>query len=155
MSLAAPALVPLCELDVEVGPALDVGVLPQGQRRIVPIKGGAVRGRLQGRVLAGGGDFQWVHEGGRIAHLDARYVIELDDGALVHVRNRALRVTASAEAGARLLRGEAVDPAEVYFRCQPTIEASAAAWRWLGERQFIGTGVREPARVRLTFFEVL
>jgi hypothetical protein len=70
------------------------------------------------------------------------------------VRNRALRVT-DADNGARLLRGEAVDPVAVYFRCQPTLEASAPAWRWVNERQFIGTGVREPARVRLAFFEVL
>jgi Protein of unknown function (DUF3237) len=154
VSLAAPALAPLCELDVDVGAALDVGVLPQGQRRVIPITGGAVRGRLKGRVLPGGADFQLVHEGGRIAQLDARYVIELADGAIVYVRNRALRVT-DADNGARLLRGEAVDPAAVYFRCQPSFEASASAWRWLGERQFIGTGVREPARVRLAFFEVL
>lgn len=153
MSLAAPTLAPVCELVVEVGAAVDIGALPQGRRRIVPITGGVVQGRLQGRVLAGGTDFQWVHEGGRISHLDARYVIELDDGALVHVRNRALRVT-DAETGARLLRGEAVDPAAVYFRCQPTLEASAPAWCWVNERQFIGTGVREPARVRLAFFEV-
>jgi len=152
--LAAPGLAPLCELEVEVGAALDVGILPQGRRRIVPITGGVVRGRLQGRVLAGGADVQSVHGGGCVAHLDARYLIQLDDGTLVHVHNRALRVT-DADNGARLLRGEAVDPAAVYFRCQPTLEASAPAWRWLGERQFIGTGVREPARVRLAFFEVL
>jgi Protein of unknown function (DUF3237) len=154
VSLAAPTLAPLCELVVEVGAALDVGELPQGRRRVVPITGGVVSGRLQGRVLAGGADFQSVHEGGRIAHLDARYTLELDDGVLVQVRNLALRVT-DADNGARLLRGEAVDPAAVYFRCQPSFEASAAPWRWLGERQFIGTGVREPARVRLAFFEVL
>ncbi|HET9976936.1 MAG TPA: DUF3237 domain-containing protein [Burkholderiaceae bacterium] len=154
MSLAAPTLEPLCELLVEVGPALDVGELPQGRRRVVPITGGVVQGRLQGRVLAGGADFQRVYEGGRIAELDARYVLQLDDGSLVHVRNRALRVT-DAENAARLLRGEAVDPAAVYFRCQPVLEASASAWRWLGERQFVGSGVREPARVRLAFFEVL
>ena len=154
MSLAAPSLASLCELDVEVGAALEVGELPQGRRRVVPITGGVVRGRLQGRVLPGGTDFQWVHEGGRIARLDARYTLELDDGTLVQVRNRALRVT-DAETGARLLRGEAVDPAAVYFRCQPVLEASAPAWRWVNERQFIGTGVREPARVRLAFFEVL
>jgi Protein of unknown function (DUF3237) len=154
LSLAAPTLAPLCELVVEVGAALDVGELPQGRRRIVPITGGVVQGRLQGRVRPGGTDFQRVHEGGRITELDARYVIELDDGALVYVRNRALRVT-DAENSARLLRGEAVDAAAVYFRCQPTLEASAPAWRWVNERQFIGTGVREPARVRLAFFEVL
>lgn len=154
MSLTVPTLAPLCELVVEVGAALDVGELPQGRRRVVPITGGVVTGRLQGRVRAGGADFQWLHEGGRIAHLDARYTLELDDGALVQVRNRALRVT-DAENGARLLRGEAVDPAAVYFRCQPTLEAAAPAWRWVNERQFVGTGVREPACVRLAFFEVL
>ena len=54
------------------------------------------------------------------------YFIELDDGARVFVRNQALRV-ASAEVTSRLLRGEPVAAADVYFRGQVTLETGDRA----------------------------
>ena len=50
-------------------------------------------------------------------------VLRLDDGALVRVVNRGLRHAAPDDM-ARLLRGEPVDPARVYFRTAPQFEAS-------------------------------
>jgi hypothetical protein len=121
---------------------------------MIPITGGVVRGpRLNGRVLPGGADFQLILGQGTQAHLDARYVIELDDGSRVFVQNTALRV-ASPENAQRLMRGEPVDPAAVYFRCQPRLEPSSDAWAWLAESQFIGTGRRAPDGVFLSFYRV-
>lgn len=152
-SLPAPALQPLMDLQVEVAAPIELGDLPAGRRRVIPITGGQVQGRLgSGRVLAGGADWQWVLEG-RVAQLEAHYVLEFDGGRLVAVHNRALRV-ASAETTAALLRGEVVDPRQVYFRCQPRFETAVPEWRWLMERQFVGTGQREPATVRMSFFSV-
>ncbi len=56
---------------------------------------------------------------------------------------------------ARLVRGEPVDPAEVYFRCLPRFECAAPALAWIGERVFVGVGVRRPQTVVMRFFEVL
>ena len=56
---------------------------------------------------------------------------------------------------ARLVRGEPVDPADVYFRCVPRFECAAPALAWIGERVFLGVGVRRSDRVRMRFFEVL
>ena len=162
--LPTPVLEPFCDLVVTIGAPVEVGPTPQGLRRMIPITGGsvtlapmlstggAVPGGpvLRGRVLPGGADYQLV-VGGTTAQLDARYVIELDDGARLFVHNTALRV-ATAEVTARLLRGETVDPAAVYFRCQPRFETAAPAWLWLGERQFVGTGLRLPDAVQLRFF---
>jgi hypothetical protein len=86
--------------------------------------------------------------------LDARYVIELVDGSRVWVQNTALRV-ASAENSLRIMRGEKVDPDAVYFRCQPQFETAATDWAWLHESQFIGTGLRAPDGVYLSFYRVL
>jgi Protein of unknown function (DUF3237) len=151
-TLPPPALEHLCNLAVEVGPPIDAGHSPFGQRRLVPILGGTVGGRLAGRVLPGGADFQLIH-GGKQAHLEARYMLELDDGARVFVQNAGLRA-ASAEVTARLLRGEPVDPGEVYFRGQVSLETGDARWWWLNERQFLCVGQRLPAQVLMSFYVV-
>jgi hypothetical protein len=109
--------------------------------------------RVNGKVLAGGADFQLILAGGTQAHLDARYVIELDDGSRVFVQNTALRV-ASLENSQRIMSGQPVNPDEVYFRCQPKLEATAPQWAWLSESQFIGSGRRAPDGVFLSFYRV-
>jgi hypothetical protein len=88
-----------------------------------------------------------------VAELEAHYALALDDGTRVYVLNRGLRV-ASAEDTARLMRGEAVDPARVHFRCTPRFEVAEGPWRWLMRSVFAGTGVRRPDRVELRFFRV-
>lgn len=153
IDLPAPALEPLMNLSVEVGAALDLGSSPLGQRRMVPILGGQFSGAIgRGRVLPGGADWQLV-VGGTTAHLDARYVLEFDDGALVYVHNTALRV-ASVETTQALMRGDVVAADAVYFRCQPRFETSATRLNWLMQRQFIGSGQRHPQAVHLSFFTV-
>ena len=152
LTLPPPALEHLCDLAVDVGVPVDVGHSPLGQRRVVSILGGSVSGRIAGRVLPGGADFQLIH-GATLARLEARYVLELDDGARLFVQNYALRV-ASAEVTARLLRGEPVDPNDVYFRGQVNIETGDERWSWLNERQFLCVGQRLPAQVRMTFYAV-
>jgi hypothetical protein len=154
MSLPAPALEHVCDLAVTIDAPVEVGATAMGLRRMIPITGGTVSGPLmQGRILAGGADFQLIVGDGTQAHLDARYVLELDDGTRVFVQNKALRV-ASAEDSAKIRRGEPVGPARVYFRCQPTFEASKPQWSWLAEHQFIGVGLRLPDAVHLSFYKV-
>ena len=158
--LPTPALEPVFVLTVFVATPLEAGAITglnsRGRRRIIPITGGTVRGRLNGAVLPGGADFQLVVSD-TCADLDARYLLRLDDadwaGAHVFVQNRALR-RASAEDTARLVRGEPVDPAAIYFRCAPTFEVSHPALAWMTESLFIGTGARFPDRVEMRFFRV-
>jgi hypothetical protein len=155
MTLPAPQLEHVCDVAVTIAPPVEVGQTPAGLRRVIPITGGTVTGpHINGQVLAGGADFQLILNGGTQAHLDARYVIELDDGSRVFVHNTALRV-ASLENSQRIMHGQPVDPAAVYFRCQPKLEATAPQWAWLSESQFIGTGRRAPDGVFLSFYRVL
>jgi len=152
--LAAPALARFADLEVEVGAPIEVGAVAGGLRRLIPILGGRCRGRdFTARVLPGGADFQLVTSA-TMARLEARYVLETDAGDRIYVHNDAIR-TAPAAVMARLVRGEPVDPGEVYFRCQPRFEASAPALRWIAERMFVGVGVRRPSTVEMRFFEVL
>lgn len=150
---AAPTLELVARLRVRVAAPLEIGSVGAGRRRVIPIVGGEVLGpRLKGVVEPGGADFQLVRPDS-VAELDARYVMRLDDGTAVYVTNRALR-RASPEVTEQLVRGEAVDPSRVYFRCAPSFEVQDGPWRWLAENVFIGTGVRKPDAVEMAFFLV-
>ena len=149
--LAPPGLEYFADLQVQVGVAQLLGQGAQGLRRVVPILGGSAQGQgWQARVLPGGSDFQLIASD-TLSHLDARYGLETDAGDLIYVQNRAVRA-ATAEVMARLLRGEPVDPADIYFRCSPSFETSSAALGWINERMFVGAGVRHPTQVLMRFF---
>lgn len=160
-TLSAPALEHIADLSVLVAQPLEAGDVSglnsHGRRRIIPITGGTVSGpRLTGHVLPGGADFQLVVSE-TAADLDARYMIALDGpdfaGEHIFVQNRALRRGSAADI-ARLVRGEPVDPAAIYFRCVPTFEVSTTRLAWLTESIFIGTGARFPDRVDMSFYRV-
>jgi Protein of unknown function (DUF3237) len=152
--LASPPLELIARLRVQVSAPTQVCDTPAGQRRIVPITGGEVLGPLlTGRVLPGGADFQLLRTDEGVAELDARYAIELDDGTRIFVVNHAIR-RAAPDLAQRLMRGEAVDPALVYFRCAPRFEAPVGPWRWLTSSMFVGTGQRRPDTVELAFFRL-
>ena len=149
--LAAPTLDHFADLTVEVGQPQVLSDSARGLRRVVPITGGGARGMgWTARVLPGGSDFQLIVSD-TLSELDARYGLETDAGDLVYVHNRAIRA-ASADVMARLLRGEAVDPSQIYFRCSPTFETTSPALRWATERMFVGAGVRHPAQVVMRFY---
>ena len=74
--------------------------------------------------MPGGADWQYVRGDG-VIELEARYSIRTADGTEIAVTNRGLR-RAAPEIMERMARGEAVDPALVYFRTVPTFEAPPA-----------------------------
>jgi hypothetical protein len=100
----------LFKAEIALEPPRELGETPLGRRRIIGIAGGRFAGeRLQGRVLAGGADWQVVRADG-VADLDARYTLETEDGALIYVRNRGYRHGPKAILE-RLAAGLEVDPA--------------------------------------------
>jgi hypothetical protein len=138
---------------VAVGPAMDVGDVGKGNRRIVPIIGGEFSGpELRGEVLPGGADWQIVRTDG-VAELEARYTLRTDDGALVYVRNIALR-HGPAEVMAALATGRPVEPGSYYFRGSTFFETSAARYAWITRHIVVCSGQREPAGVNLKFYRV-
>ena len=161
MTLPAPALEHIGDLTVFVATPIEAGQVTglnsRGKRRIIPITSGTLTGpQLQGRVLPGGADFQMVVSD-TCADLDARYLIALDGpehaGQHIFVQNRALR-RGSADDITKLVRGEPVDPAAIYFRCVPTFEVSTPRLQWLTESIFIGTGARFPDSVQISLFRL-
>ena len=148
-----PSLTHVAMLRVEVGAPIVIGRTPDGLRRVVPITGGRMQGALlNGVILPAGADYQLVREDG-LAAIDARYVVRLDDGELLYVVNAGMRF-AAPELMARLARGEAVDPAQVYFRTTLRFETGAAAYQALTRRLYLATGARNPDHIELNAFEV-
>jgi len=152
--LAPPNLEPICDLRVFIGPPIELGQTSFGIRRIIPITGGVVQGQINGVVLPGGADTQLLLEQGQQGHLDARYVIETDQGETIFVQNKALRVMTS-ENSLKIMQGLPVNPEDIYFRSQPQFETSSSRLKWLCEHQFIASGVRLPDAVLLRFFKVV
>ncbi|MEY4284573.1 MAG: hypothetical protein RL111_1248 [Pseudomonadota bacterium] len=151
-TIPLPTLEHVCDLAVRIDAPVEIGNTPMGLRRMIPITGGEVQGPLiTGRVVPGGADYQLIVADGTLSHLDARYVIETHDGVRLVVFNTAIRYT-TKENALRIMQGQAVDPAAVYFRCQPRMESTHAAYDWLNHTMMVGTGVRKPDGVFLSFY---
>jgi hypothetical protein len=144
---------PIFTISAELEPMMTLGATPNGERRIIGITGGTVRGpRLQGRVLPGGADWQIVRADGA-ADIQARYVIETDAGARILVNSEGLR-HGPPDVLARLARGEHVDPSLYYFRTVMRFETSDPAVDWLNRILALARGQREALAVRLDVYQV-
>jgi hypothetical protein len=152
-ALPNPGLEFIFAARVRVEPPLDLGDVGKGGRRIVAIAGGDFAGPgLRGEVLPGGADWQ-VLRGDGVAELEARYALRTDDGALIYVRNHALR-HGPAETMAAMAAGRPVEPSAYYFRGATFFETGAPPYAWLGKHIVVCTGAREPDCVKIRFYKV-
>lgn len=69
---------------VTLSPSQSVGSSKRGNRNIIPITGGELAGRITGKVLRGGADYQNLSPP---ATIDARYLWQAEDGEIIIVRN--------------------------------------------------------------------
>ena len=69
---------------VTLSPSQSVGPSKRGPRNIIPITGGELTGRITGRVLPGGSDYQNLSPP---ATIDARDLWQTADGEIIIVRN--------------------------------------------------------------------
>ena len=150
--LPAPRLAPFCELAVDLAPIREMGSGRAGRRRIIPIIGGTVTGRVQGRILDLGADWQTIYADGS-ADLDTRYAFETEDGALIEIVNKGVR-HGPPEVMARLAAGEDVDPAEYYMRTAARLETGDPRYDWVNRMVFVGSGGRWASQVRIALFAV-
>jgi len=140
-------------LRVQVGPPTELGEVPRGRRRIIPILGGTFEGpNVRGKVLAGGADWQIVRADG-LAELDTRYMLQTDSGSLIYIQNAGIR-HAPPDITKKLLAGQPVDASQVYFKTVPTFETSAPELQWLTRSIFVGTGERRPTEVIVQVWRV-
>ena len=140
-----PKLTLAFTIDVQVGAPTELGQVPRGRRRIIPILGGTFEGPdIRGKVVPGGADWQIVRADG-LAELDTRYLLQTDSGQLIYIQNAGIR-HAPPDVTKKLLAGEAVDPSQVYLKTIPTFETSAPELQWLTRIDLRGDG-RTQARL--------
>ena len=140
-----PGLEFALEAVAELGAPLTPGATPYGRRNLIPITGGRFEGpRIRGKVIPGGGDWQLTRNDGT-ATLDADYMIQADDGTLIHVHNHGV------------LSGLGGDPSQVYLRTNPVFEAPIGPHDWLNKALFVGTVTpvgQPPTAVRVRVYRV-
>jgi len=152
MTAFEPGLEFVFELKVAVSEPIRVGRTACEDLNVTPIVGGTISGpRLAGRVLPVGADW-WVTRGAT-TQLDARYLIEADDGAAIDVVNRGYW-HAGDDLERRLSAEERVGEDELYYRTAFVFQTGAEAHRWLTEAQFVGYARPEPDRVCIRVFRV-
>ncbi|MBO0938584.1 DUF3237 domain-containing protein [Fibrella sp. HMF5335] len=150
----APQLEFALELRVSIAPALVIGETPNGIRRVIPITGGTFSGpTMKGTILSGGADWQMAHKEG-VVELNAIYTLQTDDGTLIYVNNKGIRV-ATPEVAQRLANNEQVPASEYYFRAIPTFEAPPGKYEWLSKAVFVSRGIRNANGVIIQVWKVL
>ena len=144
---------PIFTIEAELDAIMSLGQTPMGERRIIGIRGGTVRGpKFNGRVLPGGADWQIIRADGA-ADIQARYTLESDAGARVLVDSVGLR-HGPPDVLARLARGDNVDPALYYFRTAMRFETGDPSTDWLNRVIAVARGQRLARAVRLDVYEV-
>ena len=110
---------------VTLGASIHPGETPFGDRNIVPITGGVFFGpKIRGKVMPGGWDWQLSTKTG-CHSLDANYMIQADDGAIINVINKGTLCT---------FPGAATQLITV-----PTFEAPLGPDAWLNGGAYVGT----------------
>ena len=142
------------KIKVEPGKGFEAGNTPKGFRRMIPITSGAFEGPdMKGTVIPGGYDFQLLRDD-KVVEIDARYVLQTDDGALITIVNRGLR-HADTEVMQQMANGFEVSPSLYYFRSVPQFETGSKKYQWLNKTMFVANGIRKPAEVIIIVFKVL
>ena len=118
-----PQLVFAFELRVQASVIPEVGKIGKGIRKMVGLNGGTFEGpQIKGTIVPGGYDWQLIRNDG-VVEIDARYVLQTDDGAMITIVNTGIR-HASPDVMHQLAKGEEVDPSLYYFRSVPVFETS-------------------------------
>lgn len=117
----------------------------------VSVKTGTVQGpRLNGKVVDySGADWGTVRTDG-VVELNAHYLLQADDGALIYIRNQGyVYGTTPTQTDAPPLPG--------YFRCTPYFRAPEGPHDWLNRTVIIGGGERRtnPDHSVFSYYAVL
>jgi hypothetical protein len=141
-------------ITARIGDVTSAGDIGHGTRRIIPIIGGEVQGEgMNGKVCPFGADFQIIRPD-ELIELEAKYALEMDDGAVIYVENVGIRF-GPKDLLEKLKRGEPVDPTLIYFRTRPRFETGSAKYRWLMQYLFVGSAARHADRVVIDVHQVL
>ena len=121
-------------LEVHVCPPEPLDPASGGPVRLVSITGGTVSGDLVGTILPGGTDWQAVQTDGSLT-IEARYLLELNDGSRVELQSRGLRAAGAAG-----------------FWSSIWLHSEAPKHAVLNQMQFLAKGEKQPHAVVIEAF---
>jgi len=144
-----PTLEHVMTVRATIEASIEMGKTPGGQRRVIPIAGGAFEGAgLKGVVMPGGEDWQLVRDDG-VTMLDANYWLRTEDGTIIRVHNAVLTSQQPASGGGKPTN---------YARSTVRFEAPLGKYDWLNKAIFVGTlkpdFTQRPPLITLQFFKV-
>ncbi len=128
------------ECDATLTPAVEMGKTVDGQRRIIPITGGTVRGpKIRGELLNGGWDWNLSRSDGA-GSVEAAYYMKTDDGVLIRIVNKGV-------SGGGPPQPPAANGEGFFMFTHPEFEAPVGKYDWMNRGMFVGTlGARKDAR---------
>jgi hypothetical protein len=146
-----PTLEFVARVRVDLDAPMDLGDVPIGRRKIIPILGGSIEGpALQAEILTGGADWQIVGNDGT-AVIDTRYTARTPDGSLMYLATQGFR-HGPADVLERVAAGEPVGRDEYYFRLTVRLETGSAELAWINRTVFVASAGREAMTVRYDLF---
>lgn len=139
MELKAELVIELCvqcTADLEVGNGLD-GVL-----RVIPIVSGSFRGKLSGKVVSGGADWNTA-KSEQFSHVFAKYLLQTDDGEYIAVENEGILDNFHTETVIKTVPKFTVN--------------QAGRYGWLNYGVYVGSleGGSEPGHVEIKIYRML
>lgn len=119
----SPSLSFVFDIRAEIGEAINGGRSPQGVRMTIPITGGEVTGKVNGKIIPGGADYQLINPEQQRSELQAVYTIMTEDSIAIHVCNEGINRFA---------------PDDSYFMTAPRFECDIRShYNWLNNRIFV------------------
>jgi hypothetical protein len=139
-SVRVPKFELLYECDATLLPAVELGKTVEGQRRIIPITGGTIKGpQIRGELVSGGWDWNLSRSDGATT-VEAAYYMKTDDGVLIRIVNRGV-------GGGGPPVTDAASGERFFMFTHPSFEAPAGKYDWLNRSMFVGTlGARKDAK---------
>lgn len=123
LNAQSPNLTHVFDIRAEIGEAIGGGENPHGVRVTIPITGGEVTGKINGKIIPGGADYQLVNPGHQRAELKAIYTILTNDSVAIQVCNEGINRFATDD---------------TYFMTSPKFECDIhSPYDWLNNRVFI------------------
>lgn len=137
-------------LYVQIGALNELGELPHGTGKMIPITGGTFEGKFgdvdfQGDVMAGGADWQLIRSDG-VTELRAHYAVKSDTGEIIQVHNHMLVRRNSNKSGPK-----------IYAKGHIKFEAPVGKFEFLNRSIFVSTVNTPPddqAPVTIRVFEI-
>ena len=132
----------LFELTVCQTDDIEMGQTCSGEILVSPTGDGAFSGELlQGKVVPAGMGTTCTPAPG-INDIDTVMLLQADDGAYILMELKAIFDTDEA-VEARLMKGEAVDPDEYYYKGVVSFRTGSDKYRWLERKICVCTGIIE------------